>query len=256
MDISDVTVLYLDCSAGLSGDMAAGALADLLDDDDYLKETLSFLDRHGYRMRIDRVMKHGVLCRQFSAAPKEQAYAERGHHHRTLKEVRELIAEASLTPAARRLAYHIYDIIAEAEASAHGLPADEVHFHEVASLSSIADVLAFSACYDRLGITYTAIPSLWEGKGSVRCDHGIIPVPVPAVRNILKLSGLPLKTAETEGEILTPTGAAIAAAVRTEEKAPEGFAAVKKGFGAGTRETGLRGYAEAVLMRPDGKEHG
>jgi uncharacterized protein (DUF111 family) len=243
-------MLVLDCSAGLSGDMAAGAMADLLQNDEMILESLSFLEAHGYKAGFEFLKKQDRQCRHFYVRPVSASCRSHGHIHRTLSDVRNIIAEASVTPSARSLAYHVYDIIAQSEAIAHDLPAEEVHFHEVASLPSIADVIAFSVCYDRLGITGTVIPALYEGRGTVQCDHGELEVPVPAVRNILAANDLPLMRADASGEILTPTGAAIAAAVRTAASLPEEYRVLASGYGAGMRETGLRGYAAAQLILP------
>lgn len=241
-------MLVLDCSAGLSGDMAAGAVADLLNDDDAVLEALSFLKTHGYQAGFETVRKQDRTCRHFYVRPIDPDMKKPSHVHRTLQDVTAIIAEASLTTSARALAYHVYDIIAQAEAIAHDMPAEEVHFHEVASLPSIADVIAFSVCYDRLGIGGAVIDSLYEGRGTVQCDHGELEVPVPAVRNILSANQLPLNRADASGEILTPTGAAIAAAVRTAESLPDDYRVLAEGYGAGMRDTGLRGYASAQLI--------
>ena len=250
MDNRKNRMLVLDCSAGLSGDMAAGAAADLLKDDEAVLGALSFLKAHGYEAGFEFIKKQDRQCRHFYVRPVSGKPAAHAHIHRTLSDVKAVIAEASLTTSARSLAYHVYDIIAESEAIAHDLPAEKVHFHEVASLPSIADVIAFSVCYDRLGITGTVIPALYEGRGTVQCDHGELEVPVPAVRNILAANHLPLMRAEASGEILTPTGAAIAAAVRTAASLPEEYRILASGYGAGMRETGLRGYAAAQMIQP------
>ena len=242
-------MLVLDCSAGLSGDMAAGAVADLLNDDDAVLEALSFLKTHGYHAGFETVRKQDRTCRHFYVRPIDPDMKKPSHVHRTLQDVTAIIAEASLTTSARALAYHVYDIIAQAEAIAHDMPAAEVHFHEVASLPSIADVIAFSVCYDRLGIEGAVIDTLYEGKGTVQCNHGELEVPVPAVRNILSANHLPLKRADARGEILTPTGAALAAAVRTASAMPEEYHILAEGYGAGMRDTGLCGYASAQLIQ-------
>ena len=255
MEQTEKRILHLDCSAGLSGDMAAGALADLLCDDAALLDALTFLKLRGYVPVIDRVHKGDTLCRQFHAEPADPDARENGHIHRTVSTVKAIIAEASLPAEAEALAFRVYDIIAESEGLAHGVAAEHVHLHEVASLSSIADVTAFAYCYERLGIEYAVIDTLYEGTGTVRCAHGILEVPVPAVAHLLENSRLPLKRASASGEILTPTGAAIAAAVRKKGPLPEGAILLRTGYGAGTRETGLRGYAAAHLLRlPEGEK--
>ena len=129
-----------------------------------------------------------------------------------MKEIREMIAATKMTPHARELALRIFEIIAEAEAKAHAVPVEQVHFHEVGAIDSIVDVVAAAVCLDNLHISEVIVPKLCEGTGTVRCQHGVLPVPVPAVANIVAKSGLCLEIMDVQGEFVTPTGAAIAAA--------------------------------------------
>ena len=154
------------------------------------------------------------------------------HHHTGMAEIREIIGALPMTEGARTLALRIFGILAEAEADAHGVSEEEVHFHEVGALDSIVDIVAAAVCLDDLGIRRVAVPSITEGSGTVRCQHGILQVPVPAVTAVARNYGLPLHLTSRKGELVTPTGAAIVAAVRTEEKLPETFVITKSGLGA------------------------
>lgn len=176
------------------------------------------------------------------------------HIHRGMKEIRKIINAGTLTEGARTLALRIFEILAEAEAKAHGVPVNEVHFHEVGAVDSIVDIVAAAVCFDNLGITDVVIESLSEGQGTVRCQHGILPIPVPAVANIAAAHELMLKPTGVSGELVTPTGAAIAAAVRTKERLPEKFVIEAVGLGAGKREYGLPGILRAMLLREDVEE--
>ena len=125
--------------------------------------------------------------------------------------------------------------MAQAEAKAHGLPIEEVHFHEVGAVDSIVDVVSVAYCLDDLDVTDACVSPLAEGHGRVRCAHGVLPVPVPAVTNIVADHGLVLERRDMEGELVTPTGAAIAAAIRTMDTPPVAYRVLKTGLGAGKR---------------------
>lgn len=165
-----------------------------------------------------------------------------------MNEIRAIIDQAHMTDGARTLTLKIFHILAEAESKAHNLPVDQVHFHEVGAVDSIVDIISAAVCMDNLGITEVIIPELYEGKGTIRCQHGILPVPVPAVANIVQANHLSIHLVDIQGELVTPTGAAIAAAVRTSEKLPDKFNIEKIGIGAGKREYGLSGILRAMLI--------
>ena len=114
-----------------------------------------------------------------------------------------------MTERARGLALRIFEILAEAESKAHNVPVDQVHFHEVGAVDSIVDIVAAAVCLDNLGIREVIVPVLCEGTGTIRCQHGILPVPVPAVANIMNMHKLPMRIVDAEGEFVTPTGAAM-----------------------------------------------
>ncbi len=176
-----------------------------------------------------------------------------GHHHahRNLASVSAIIDAADMTPRAKELAQRMFHIVAEAEAKAHNLPIDEVHFHEVGAIDSVVDIISAAVCFDNLGITDVCIPVLCEGRGTVRCQHGVLPVPVPATANIAEAYGLPLQIMDVMGEFVTPTGAAIAAALRTKDALPARFTVEKIGCGAGKRAyTERPGFLRAMLIAP------
>ncbi len=170
------------------------------------------------------------------------------HVHRGLPEILEIIHQADMTERAKGLAEKIFRILAQAEAKAHGVPVEQVHFHEVGAVDSIVDILAVAVCLDDLDITDVVIPRLCEGTGTVRCQHGILPVPVPAVLHIIQEHSLPLTVTQVEGELVTPTGAAIAAAIRTTGTLPERFFVKKTGIGAGKRAYACPGILRAMIL--------
>lgn len=175
------------------------------------------------------------------------------HAHRGLKEVLDILAQGDLTEGAHALAVKIFTILGEAEAKAHGTTLEEVHFHEVGAVDSIVDIAAVAVCLDNLGIREVVIPVLNEGTGSVRCAHGILPIPVPAVANIAAAHHLPLHIMPFAGEYVTPTGAAIAAALRTRSQLPDTFTVAKVGLGAGKREQAMPSLLRSMLLEVPGE---
>lgn len=270
--------LYLECCRGISGDMAVAALIDLGADTEVLNKALQSLGLEGFDVKISRVKKSGIDACDFNVIldkkhenhdhDMEYLYGKachnhehshehmhnynishsHEHEHRGLAQIFEIIDNARLTPNAKELAKKIFNIIARAEAKAHGVDMAEVHFHEVGAIDSIIDIIAAAVCIDNLGITEACVPVLCEGSGSVRCQHGILPVPVPAVVNIVTDNGLRLKITDTEGELVTPTGAAIAAALKTSDRLPDSFYIEKTGLGAGKRNYEKPSILRAMLI--------
>ncbi len=174
------------------------------------------------------------------------------HAHRNLEQVYDILDRTQMSDGARVLAKRIFDIVAEAEAEVHGKSIDEVHFHEVGAIDSIADIIAIAVCYDDLqekeNITEVIVPVLCEGTGTVRCQHGILPIPVPAVTAIARSHGLRLHIMPDAGEFVTPTGAAVVAALRTGDALPSEFVIKKTGLGAGKRAYKRAGILRAMLL--------
>lgn len=174
---------------------------------------------------------------------------DRHHHeHRGIKEITYIIEHSAMTENAKKIALRIFEILAEAESKAHNVPVDQVHFHEVGAVDSIVDIVSVAVCLDNLDVTEVIVPVLCEGRGTVRCQHGILPIPVPAVANIVSANHLYLKMTEVEGELVTPTGAAIVAAVKTKDKLPETFEIQKIGIGAGKRQYECPGILRAMII--------
>lgn len=160
-----------------------------------------------------------------------------GHHHahRSLADVRAVIEASGLTAHAKELALAVFGKLAEAEAKAHGATPDTVMLHEVGAVDSIVDICAVAVCLDDLGVDQVVVPSLSEGHGTIRCAHGMMPIPVPAVANLCSAAGIELVPAPVHGELVTPTGAAIVAALRTSDESPRSYRILACGYGAGKR---------------------
>lgn len=261
--------LYLECYSGISGDMIVGALLDLGADRQVLQKALDSLPVSGFRTKISRVLKAGLDVCDFAVCldalhenhdhdmeylhghPHNQEVSHHHHEHRSLPEILSIIDHCEATAGAAATAKKIFRILAEAEAKAHGVSVEEVHFHEVGAVDSIVDIVAAAVCLDNLGITQVLIPELTEGCGTIRCQHGVLPVPVPAVVNIASAYGLKLHLTDSQGEFVTPTGAAIAAAIRTSDRLPEHFTIEKIGLGAGKRNYDRPSFLRALLIREE-----
>lgn len=162
---------------------------------------------------------------------------DHGHHHahRSLADIHAVIEASGLTQRAKDIALAVFGELARAEAKAHGATPDTVLLHEVGAVDSIVDICAVAVCLDDLGIHDVIVPSLSEGHGTIRCAHGMMPIPVPAVANLCAAAGIRLVPAPVHGELVTPTGAAIVAALRTSEELPASYRILAMGYGAGKR---------------------
>lgn len=184
----------------------------------------------------------------------EHAHAHHHHHeHRSLADVCAIIDASAMSERAKGLAHAVFGKLAEAEAKAHGATPETVMFHEVGAIDSIVDICSVAICLDDLGVTEVIVPSLAEGHGTIRCAHGIMPVPVPAVVNLCQAAGIALVPAPVTGELVTPTGAAIVAALRTGNALPASYAIERVGYGAGKRAyENCSGVLRAVLIASTG----
>ena len=189
-----------------------------------------------------------VIADHACAHERETAHCHHHHEHRGVKEIAHIIEHSAMTDNAKKIALRIFEILAKAESKAHDVPVEQVHFHEVGAVDSIVDIVSVAVCLDNLDITDVVVPVLYEGCGTVRCQHGILPIPVPAVANVISENHLCIKVTAVEGELVTPTGAAIVAAIRTKDKLPEEFEIKKIGIGAGKRQYECPGILRAMII--------
>lgn len=278
--------LYLECNSGISGDMFVAALLDLGVKQDKLLEALKSLPLSGYEIKISRVKKAGIDCCDFDVVldethethdhDMEYLYGHdhdhdhshedhehdhehthdhvHPHEHRGMAEITQIINAGHLGQQAKKTALRIFEILAQSESKAHGIPVSEVHFHEVGAVDSIVDVVAAAVCLESLGVGEVIVPSLSEGRGTVRCQHGILSIPVPAVSNIVSTHQIPLQMTNVQGELVTPTGAAIVAAICTERKLPGTCIIEKIGIGAGKRAYERPSMVRAMLLSDGEKD--
>lgn len=202
----------------------------------------------GEHMEHDHTHSGGHMAHEHIHSGEHMAH---DHVHRGLRDVLDIINRSEITDGAKKIAADIFQVLAQAEAKAHGATVETVHFHEVGAVDSIVDIAAAAICFDNLGISDVIIPELYEGKGTIRCAHGILPVPVPAVMHIAEEHGLKLHITDAEAELVTPTGAAIAAAMRTKEKLPEQFTILSSGAGAGKRDYGFTNILRAMIIESE-----
>lgn len=170
------------------------------------------------------------------------------HTHRNLHDIYHIIDHLDSNERVKEMARTMFRIVAEAESKAHGLPVEQVHFHEVGAIDSIVDIISVAVCMDNLGVEDVVVSALSEGHGHVRCQHGVLPVPVPATANIASFYGLKLHFTDNDGEMVTPTGAAIAAALRTKDRLPASCRLLKIGMGAGNKVFKQANVLRAMLL--------
>lgn len=184
--------------------------------------------------------------------PHDHEHEHHHHHdhvHRNIGDIFAIIDQSKISDRAKQTAKDIFRIIAAAESKAHGIAEDQVHFHEVGAVDSIVDIVSAAICLDNLDITEAVVSDLYEGCGYVHCQHGLMPVPVPAVVNIAADNALRLRLTQTRGEMITPTGAAIAAYLSKGGKLPESFVIEKIGLGAGKKDFATANILRAFLIR-------
>jgi pyridinium-3,5-bisthiocarboxylic acid mononucleotide nickel chelatase len=259
--------LYLDCFAGASGDMLLGAMLDCGLDFELLRSELQKLVVEGYELSLNRVDRSGISAAKFdvhltgetrSSEPErhhERGHSHESHHnhehsheqlressqhahlhheHRSLSEIKRLIASSNLSERVKQRAQTIFQRIGEAESKIHDIPIETVYFHEVGAIDSIVDITGACIAFDALKINRIISSPLHVGSGTFKCAHGTYPVPGPATAELLK--GVPSYSKDIEGELVTPTGAAIISTL-AESYGPMPMMKIEKiGYGAGTRD--------------------
>ena len=222
-------ILYFDCFSGISGDMTLAAFLDLGLPQSKLVEELMKLGLENYSLEICAGNRSGIaaLGLEVRVGPHEE-------HHRHFSDIQAMISKSSLGSGVKETSLAIFRRLAEAEARVHKKKVDEVHFHEVGAVDSVVDIVGTA-----IGIHFFQPDRIYAselpmGRGFVQCQHGRLPLPAPATLEILK--GYPVKSVEVEGELVTPTGAAIVAALASPVPAFPALAIQKIGYGMGKKE--------------------
>lgn len=223
-------ILYYDCFAGISGDMNLGAMIDLGVDQNYLIKELEKLKIEGFSLEILPDSRRGISGTKATVNVKN----EDNEKHRHLRHIHELINNSTLSGKVKSNSLKIFQLIAEAEAKVHNIDIQKVHFHEVGALDSIVDIIGAAICLDYLKVDKVLSSPIQLGGGTVKCAHGIMPVPAPATALIV--TGIPVKMGLLQHEATTPTGAAIL--VATVDKFTEyiNFKITKTAYGIGQRD--------------------
>lgn len=236
-------VAYFDCFAGISGDMTIAALLDAGAPLDALEDVLAALPIEKPQLKVETVHSHGLRGTRLTvvepASPLE---------HRTYRAIEDIVSHAPMAPRALKRAHRILYRLAAAEAHVHGVPIDDVHFHEIGALDTIVDVVGVAVLLEALGVDEVICSPVPTGSGEITTEHGILPVPAPATAELLK--GVPLAKRDIEGEAVTPTGAAIVRALANRFGAPANMAIDAIGYGFGHRTTNIPNFFRVMIGTP------
>ena len=235
-------ILYIECSMGVAGDMLMGALYELLNDEDRKKFTdkMNSLGIEGLHVEAVPSVKCGLNGTHMNVTidgheELESHHSEHHHHHgASMHDIRHVIDAAGISENVKKNAVEVYECIAQAESRVHGKSADEIHFHEVGSKDAMADVIGCCMLIDIIGADRIVVSPVTTGFGNVRCAHGILPVPAPATALIL--NDVPLRAGSIEGELCTPTGAALVKHFADEFGNMPQMTVSRIGYGMGTKD--------------------
>ncbi len=222
------TIAHIDCFSGISGDMFLGALLDAGLPEAELRSQLALLGLDGYTLTVGKKTCGAIAATTLSVESSES------HPHRTLTDIRQIITTSSLAEPVKKTALSIFSVLAEAEAKVHGKPVETVHFHEVGGIDAIVDIVGAAIGLDALHITRLHCAPLPMPSGWVRCAHGLLPLPAPAVCELLQ--GAPTYGVELSQELVTPTGAAIVKALAADFGPMPAMTMTGVGYGAGSQE--------------------
>ncbi len=234
-------VAYFDCFSGAAGDMILAALLDAGANFDQLSVSISRLRLSGYRLSAEKIKKQGIAATYFSVSMEDAPQT-----HRHLRHVVEILNGTEISPITRDRAIRIFTRLAQAEAMVHGTTIEKVHFHEVGAVDAIIDVVGACIALDMLGIERVVCSPIPVGNGTIRCDHGVMPVPAPATAELLK--NVPIAPCDEIGELITPTGAAILTTLASEFGPMPAMTTTAIGYGAGTRDGKTRPNVLRVII--------
>jgi uncharacterized protein (TIGR00299 family) protein len=240
-------LLYFDCFSGISGDMTISSLLNHGIDVEKFKEELKGLSLEGYELVFGTAKKNGIAANTFKVVCDDNH-----HHHRTMKDIEDIINKSSLNEDVKSLSLKIFRNLADAESKIHGLPPDEVHFHEVGAVDSIIDIVSTAILINMISPDRIIFSSLPVGSGFVNSQHGLIPVPAPATAELLK--DIPIYDNGIKAELVTPTGAAIARTIADEFGVLPEVEISSIGYGAGFKDFEIPNVLRTVIGTVDAKK--
>jgi len=233
-------LLYFDCFSGISGDMTISSLLNHGIEVDKFKEELKELSLERYELEFGTAKKNGIAANTFKVVCDDNH-----HHHRTMKDIEDIINKSSLNEDVKSLSLKIFRNLADAESKIHGLPPDEVHFHEVGAVDSIIDIVGTAILINMISPDKIIFSSLPVGSGFVNSQHGLIPVPAPATAELLK--DIPIYDNGIKAELVTPTGAAIARTIADEFGVLPEVEISSIGYGAGFKDFEIPNVLRTVI---------
>jgi len=254
---------YLECPTGIAGDMCLGALVDIGVPWQYLIDSLNSLGiEREYQLKTEKVSRNGQLATKVHVDLLKDKFdseidQHQHHHHypaRHLPEIEELIKSAALPERAKNWSLQIFQQLAIAEASVHGITPEKVHFHEVGATDAIIDIVGTCLGLDWLDLDELYCSPMPTGGGIVKAAHGQLPVPVPAVVKLWETRGVPIYSNGIIKELVTPTGAAIATTLATSFGSPPSMTLQKIGLGAGSRDLAIPNILRLWIGTKQGKQ--
>ena len=238
-------LLYLDCGMGAAGDMLTAALLELMPNQDAFVEELNGLGIPGIRFTAEKCEKCGILGTHMKVTVHGEEEDDHHHHHGCLADIRGIVSGLPLPTMVKLDILAVYEEIAQAESHVHGVPVEHIHFHEVGTMDAIADVTAVCLLLHRLAPDKIIVSPVHVGSGQVRCAHGILPVPAPATAYLLR--GIPIYGGSIDGELCTPTGAALLKHFATEFGQMPVMKVQAIGYGMGRKDFPRANCVRALL---------
>ena len=237
--------IYLDCGMGAAGDMLTAALLELMPNQDAFVEELNGLGIPGIRFTAEKCEKCGILGTHMKVTVHGEEEDSHHHHHGCLADIRGIVSGLPLPTMVKLDILAVYEEIAQAESHVHGVPVEHIHFHEVGTMDAIADVTAVCLLLHRLAPDKIIVSPVHVGSGQVRCAHGILPVPAPATAYLLR--GIPIYGGSIDGELCTPTGAALLKHFATEFGQMPVMKVQAIGYGMGKKDFPRANCVRALL---------